>query len=162
MVEISSIWSQVTPQAESIEMVQYSWMFKIAPYRVLPKTTLAAGGVPYFDGAEDPVLGERRAIVPSVLVIKYISNTVSLQNFQDRGDVSLVRSWLVKALDDIFVRINKAAVTHQDVGLPDILIGPSRAVVVGFRGKETRLRGGRMRNGFGGRRGKRRMGIWLR
>ena len=43
------------------------------------KTTLAAVGVPYFHGAGDPVLGERRAIVPSVLVIKYISNAVSLQ-----------------------------------------------------------------------------------
>ena len=138
-------------------MTKYSWMFEVAPYCVLSKTTLAAVGVPYFDGAGDPVLGERRAIVPSVLVIKYISNVVSLQNFQDRGDVSLVRSWLVKALDDIFVRINKAAVTHQDVGLRNILIGPRRAVV-GSGGRRRGREGGRMRNG----RGRRRVGIWLR
>ena len=100
------------------------------------KMTLAGVGVPYFYGAGYPVLEERRAIVPPVLVIEYISNAVSLQNFQDREDISSITAWLVKALDDNFVRMNKAAVTHQDVGLPDILIGPSQAVVVGFRGEE--------------------------
>ena len=90
----------------------------------------------------------------------YLERGVVTKNFQDRGDVSLVRSWLVKALDDIFVRINKAAVTHQDVGLRNILIGPRRAVV-GSGGRRRGLEGGRMRNGRG-RRGRRRVGILLR
>jgi len=58
--------------------------------RVPAKTTLASVGVPYFYGARDPVLEEYRAIVPPVLVIEYISDAVSLHNFQDRGDVSSV------------------------------------------------------------------------
>jgi tRNA A-37 threonylcarbamoyl transferase component Bud32 len=98
----------------------------------------------------DPVFEERRAIVPPVLVIEYISDAVSWHNLQDCGDVSSVTAWLIKALIGIFVRINKAGVTHQDVGLRNILIGPRRAVVVDFGEEKTRPRGGRMCN----RRGK--------
>jgi len=118
-----------------------SWEYEVAAYRMLSKTTLAGVGVPLFYGAGELVLEEPRAIVPRILIIEYISDAVSLANIRDGGDVGSVTAWHVKALDDIFVRINKAGVTHEDVGARNILIGPERAVVIDFGEAKVRPQG---------------------
>ena len=120
---------------------KWAWEDEVAAYRVLSKTTLAGVGVPLFYGAGELVLEEARAIVPRLLVIEYISNAVSLAHIQDRGDIGSVTAWHIKALDDIFVRINKAGVTHEDVGARNILVGPERAVVIDFGEAKVRPQG---------------------
>ncbi|KIJ94602.1 hypothetical protein K443DRAFT_110188 [Laccaria amethystina LaAM-08-1] len=120
---------------------KWAWEDEVAAYRMLSKTTLAGVGVPLFYGAGELVLEEPRAIVPRVLVIEYISDAMSLANIRDRVDIGSVTAWHVKALDDIFVRMNKAGVTHEDVGARNILIGPERAVVIDFGEAKVRPRG---------------------
>lgn len=59
-----------------------------------------------------------------MLVTEYISDMVSLHDLQDREVVSSsVTAWHVKDLDDIFGRMNKAGVTHEDVGSRNMWCG---------------------------------------
>jgi hypothetical protein len=69
-----------------------------------------------------------------------------LHDLQDRGDVSSVTAWYVKTLNNIFVRMDKAGATHENVGSRNILIGPRWAVVINFGEAKTRPRGRRMRD----------------
>jgi serine/threonine-protein kinase RIO1 len=98
-------------------------------------------GVPNFYGAGNLVLDDQRAIVPRVLVVEYISDAVSLHNLQDSGDIGSLKAWHVEALEDVFRKVNKAGVTHQDVDTHNLLIGPKRVVVVDFGQAYIRPRG---------------------
>ena len=99
---------------------------------MLSKTTLAGVGVPLFYGARKLVLEETRVIISCILVIEYISNEVLLANIQDHRDIGSMTTWRIKALDDIFVRIDKAGISYEGVGAWNILVGPERAVVIDF------------------------------
>jgi len=115
------------------------WTQEVDAYLALADSPLSGSAVATLYGFGDFISEERRAIVPRILLLEYISRSISLDKLKN---IKLITPWHIRTLLAASRKLNELGVVHWDLEPRNILLCPDRVVIIDFGMSTTRVQGG--------------------